>query len=327
MNELPGFSDFFAAWELFSGAVWSSVLVGMTLGILGVYIVLGRMVFLTAALSQVAGLGVAFSYFLIATTGGVFTWLSPGLGGIAFVFICLLVTFRLDEKDRTQRDAMLGMLFVAGAAGTLMIGGMIPQEMTDIQSLLFGSAVAVLQEELEAIVIVVSAVILLQFFCWRGFVEIIYDPVTALVHRLPTRRLRWFLLGSLAVMIAMSTHTLGALPTFAFSILPAIFAVKWASNVFRAMLLAAVVGATMGFGGYFLAFRHGLPVGASQTVVGLALVALGGLLHTAFQKMLPKPALYSAEPLGQSGHHHHGHHHGHHHSLKDDEHDSEAEVK
>ena len=64
MNELPGFSDFFAAWELFSGAVWSSVLVGMTLGLLGVYIVLGRMVFLTAALSQVAGLGVAATYYL-----------------------------------------------------------------------------------------------------------------------------------------------------------------------------------------------------------------------------------------------------------------------
>jgi zinc transport system permease protein len=304
MNELPGFGDFFAAWELFSAAVWSSVLVGMTLGLLGVYIVLGRMVFLTAALSQVAGLGVAFSYFLIATGGGLFTWLSPELGGIAFVFICLLLTFRLNEQDRAQRDAMLGMLFLAGSAGTLMIGRMIPQEMTDIQSLLFGSAVAVLQEDLLAIIVVVFGVLSLQFFCWRGFVEIIYDPVTALVQRLPTGRLRWGLLGSLAVMIAMSTHTLGALPTFAFTVLPAMFAVKWASNVFRAMVLAAVVGAIMGFGGYFLAFRYGFPVGASQTALGLLLVWLGSFMRFGVNTISAVSVSVRQQPPVHSRHHH-----------------------
>ncbi|MBT6175741.1 MAG: metal ABC transporter permease [Deltaproteobacteria bacterium] len=312
MNELPSFSDFFASWELFSGAVWSSVLVGMTLGLLGVYIVLGRMVFLTAALSQVAGLGVAFSYFLIATGGGFFAWLSPELGGIAFVFMCLLLAFRLNEQDRVDRDAMLGMLFVAGSAGTLIIGGMIPQEMTDIQSLLFGSAVAVLPEDLLAILVVVTGVLILQFFCWRGFVEIIYDPVTALVQRLPTRRLRWGLLGSLAMMIAMSTHTLGALPTFSFTILPAMFAVKWASNVFRAMLLAALVGAVMGFGGYFLAFRYSFPVGASQTALGLLLVWFGSFLRFGLMKLFPPAASetqQAADSAGQ-GHHHHHHPHG-----------------
>lgn len=304
MNELPGFGDFFAAWELFSGAVWSSVLVGMTLGLLGVYIVLGRMVFLTAALSQVAGLGVAFSYLLVATGGGLFTWLSPELGGITFVFICLLLAFRLDEQDRAGRDAMLGMLFVAGSAGTLMIGGMIPQQMTDIQSLLFGSAVAVLPEDLLAIIVVVSVVLLLQFACWRGFVEIIYDPVTAFVQRLPTKRLRGLLLGSLAMMIAMSTHNLGALPTFAFTILPAMFAVKWASNVFRAMVLAALIGSVMGFGGYFLAFRYGYPVGASQTVLGIFLVWTGGIARFALTKLFSGSA--SAPPTApQEGHHHH----------------------
>src|SRR5206468_12324584 len=54
----PTFNDFFAAWDLFRDPVFAAMIAGATLGYLGVYIVLRRMVFVSAALSQAAGLGV-----------------------------------------------------------------------------------------------------------------------------------------------------------------------------------------------------------------------------------------------------------------------------
>jgi|MDTC01.2.fsa_nt_gb zinc transport system permease protein len=325
MNELPGLSLFFESWVLFADAVWAGVLAGLTLGVLGVYIVLGRMVFLTAALSQVAGLGVAASYLLAATAGGLFGWLSPGVGGLVFVLMCLIFALRFDEGDRTQRDAVLGMLFVGGSAGTLMIGSVIPQEMTDIQSLLFGSAVAVLPEDLMTIVVVVVVTLVMQLLGWRGFVEMIYDPTTARVRQLPIGVLRWALVGSLALMIATTTRTLGALPTFSFTILPAIVAIRWAANVPRAMALAAVVGALMGFWGYFAAFRYGFPVGASQTAVGLVLLALSAGVSVVFRRFKPE-AVVAAPVEPQVRVHSHGHHHHHDHAHQQSDTDTRDSV-
>ena len=324
MNELPGLGLFFESWVIFADAVWAGVLAGMTLGILGVYIVLGRMVFLTAALSQVAGLGVAASYLLAATFGSTFGWLSPGIGGLVFVLLCLIFALRFDESDRTERDAALGMLFVGGSAGTLMIGGMIPQEMTDIQSLLFGSAVAVLPEDLSIIVWVVSLTLLLQFFGWRGFVEMIYDPTTASVRSLPVNVLRWALVGSLALMVATTTRMLGALPTFSFTILPAIVAIRWASNVPRAMMLAAMIGALMGFWGYFCAFRYGFPVGAAQTAVGLVLVLVSHMSAWLVGCVRSeRGTLEAPQPVPHA--HGHAHHHGHQHGSRGADESSSSE--
>jgi ABC-type Mn2+/Zn2+ transport system permease subunit len=51
-------SVFFQAWSFFRDRILAGSLVGAVLGLLGVHVLVRRMVFLSAALSQVAGLGV-----------------------------------------------------------------------------------------------------------------------------------------------------------------------------------------------------------------------------------------------------------------------------
>ena len=300
MLEQPSFQDFLDAWPIFSDAIWTSMLAGMALGILGVYIVLGRMVFLTAALSQVASLGVAVTYLLSSFIGGLTLSLSPTFGSLIFVLICLVFALRFDEDHRRDRDAILGILFVGGSSGTLIIAGIIPQEMADIQTLLFGSAVAVLPKDLILVSTSVALILGLQVLVWRGFVEMIFDPMTAKVRGLPLPLLRWLLVGSLAVMVATITRILGALPTFSFTVLPAIVAIRWSPNIARAMLIAGQIGIFMGVVGYYIAFIYGFPVGASQTLVGLMLV-LFSLTFSTLQRLIPtvsrSPSLVSpSEP-------------------------------
>ena len=55
----PTWSEFIEGWELFRDPVLSAAIAGAVLGYLSVYIVLRRMVFVSAAVTQSAGLGVA----------------------------------------------------------------------------------------------------------------------------------------------------------------------------------------------------------------------------------------------------------------------------
>ena len=268
---------FFSSWDLFGQSALAGTFAGALLGVLGVYIVLRRMVFLSAALSQVASLGVALSFWASLTLGLTGLLADPTLGAtLATVAATLLLMAgrATGAQGGGGSDALLGLVFLVGAAGTLLVGTQIVQELQDVQTLLFGTAVAVLPEDFWLVVGVCLALGLVQLVGWRGFVAVVFDGDDARVRGLPAASLELALLLSLALALSVFTRVLGALPAFAFSVLPAMAAIRLQPNVPRAMLLAGLLGAASGFGGYLAAFVWELPVGASQTALAVALVAL-----------------------------------------------------
>ncbi|MBK8012879.1 MAG: metal ABC transporter permease [Deltaproteobacteria bacterium] len=306
-------SAFFDAWPLFHDPALAGMLAGALLGFLGVYVVLRRFVFLTAAISQAAGLGVATSFLLRlmvvapllasdghAAHGGtslaesvLFSLTSPTVGALAMTLLAILPITNGRVRGNARQDSYLGVVFLAGSAGTLAIGTRIVQELQDIQSLLFGSAVAVLPSDFKVLAGVAALTLGVHIWGWRGFTAVSFDPDGAKVRGLPVRLLDLLLFVSLAVGISTSTRILGALPTFGFSVLPAIAAVQISANVARAFIWATLFGAASGFLGYILAFVHELPVGASQVLVAGAFVVVAVVaakLRPGAQRPVPKQA-------------------------------------
>ena len=270
---LPNLQQFMESWELFRDPVLAAALVGGLLGWLGVYVVVRRMVFLSAALAQAAGLGVAAAWYAQIHLGAPASLVTPTTGAVAATGLAAagLLSVRVGAMGR--RDGVLGWVYLFGAAGTLALGTKIVQEVQDIQSILFGSAVAVSREDLLLITWMTGALGLLHVVGLRGFVQVAVDEDGARVRGLPTRLLGLLLVASLAVAVSLSTRVLGALPVFAFTVLPPMAGLRLAPNVAGAAVVAALLGALAGVLGYFVAFLYQLPVGASQ-----ALVAGGGLV-------------------------------------------------
>ena len=270
----PTLDTFFAAWDLFADAALAGTVAGALLGFLGVYVVLRRMVFLSAALSQAAGLGVTLAFF-----GQIYWGLGPILGspslGAMLTTLLATVIVMLDRSTLgARRDSILGVVFLLGSAGTLVVGTRIVQELQDIQSILFGSAVAVLPGQFRLITGMAAAILAMHVWWMRGLVQASFDREGAQVRGLPVRMLDACLLCTLAAAISICTRVLGALPVFAFSVLPAFGAVRVAANVERALYLAALLGAMSGFTGYLLAFHYRLPVGASQALMAAGFTGL-----------------------------------------------------
>ena len=172
-----------------------------------------------------------------------------------------------------RREAALGFAYLAGAAGTLAVGTRIAAEAHDIDTLLFGSAVAVVPGDFRLLLAVAAGLLLLHAWTVRGMAQAAFSSEAARVRGLPVGLLRILLFGSLAVAISVCTRVIGALPVFALSVLPAVAATRLAPSVRGALLLATVFGALSGFAGYVVAFLYSLPVGASQTLLAAVLVA------------------------------------------------------
>ena len=269
-------ASFFEAWELFRTATLTGTIAGALLGFLGVYVVLRRLVFLTAATSQAAGLGVVFAFYLQIHVGIPAAIASPTLGA-AVVTLLAALPFAL-EVDAKRQDGLLGVVYLVGAAGVLALGTRIVQELADVQSLLFGTAVAVVDDDFHLVAWTSAILLALHVWLWRGFTMASFDPAGARVRGLPVRTLDLALFGSLALAVSVATRVIGALPTFAFSVLPAMAAVRVGKNLAQSLLLATVIGAVAGFAGYVGAYLYEIPVGAAQTLVAAIFVAFTALL-------------------------------------------------
>lgn len=264
----PTFTEFRDNWDLYQDAVCAGVAAGAVLGLLGIFVVLRRAVFVTAAVSQAAGLGVAVAFFASIHAG-----LDLPPVGVAFAFgvgaAVLIGAFR-----KAPREAVVGFVYLATSAAAVIVGAYITQEAHDIAAILFGTAVLVRPDDLRLVLAVGAIVTTIVLIARRGLVFAGLDPETARVQGLPVRGLEMLLAFLVAAEVSVTTRALGALPVFAFAVLPAIAALGVARRLPGALAISALLGGLAGGLGYLAAFLFELPVGASQAVLAAAACAL-----------------------------------------------------
>jgi zinc transport system permease protein len=280
----PSWAEFVAGWQLgiYSDAIYTGMFAGMVLGYLGVYVVLRRMVFITAAVSQSAGFGVALAFLIQIHLNLSF----PPIVLAVCLSLATAGIFALPlERLKISRESLLGVAYLLTSAGSVMVGDRIAQESHDISAILFGSAVLVRAQDLRAVVGVGMAALLFHVVLHRGLLFAIFDPESARVQGLPVRLLdlAGFLLTALVVSVA--TRALGVLPVFAFAVLPGTTGLLIAERAPHVLTIAACIGALSGLGGYLLAFFYEFPVGACQTVVAAAPLAVALPLHLVRQSL------------------------------------------
>jgi zinc transport system permease protein len=267
--ESASLSQFRDNWTLYRDPVLAGTFAGATLGLVGVFIVLRRAVFVTAAVSQAAGLGVASAFLLAIYTG---VELPPVL--LAFVFAAFsAVLLAIRPPARLPREATVGFLYLASSALAIIVGDRISQEAHDIAAILFGTAVLVRPADLLLVAGVGTLTLASVIAAARGLAFAGFDGDAARVQGLPVATLETGLWLLVAAEVAVATRALGALPVFAFAVLPALAALRLSRRLPQALVLGAALGAVSGGVGYLAAFMFELPVGAAQATLA-ALLAL-----------------------------------------------------
>lgn len=284
MDELSKWEQFQASFELFRDPILCALIAGGVLGFLSVYVVLRRMVFVSAAVTHSAGLGVALAFFAQIHLG---LHVDPMLGATALSVVATLLLMLDPARLKLTRESMLGLAFAFAGGAAVLVGDRIAQEAHDIQGILFGTAVLVTPENLYTVAGVGGVILFLQLWWYRGFTFVSFDRIGATVQGLPVRMLDAMLMMSVGIMVGVSARALGSLPVFAFSTLSAIAALVLDLRLQWTFLLATIAGCISGVGGYLFAYFYDFPVGGSQTVLASALVLLAALIRSALDLIDP----------------------------------------
>jgi zinc transport system permease protein len=260
--ETSSWAQFLDAWELFRDPMLCALIAGCVLGFLSMYVVLRRMVFVSAAVTQSTGLHV-----------------EPTLGAAGMALVATVLLMMEPSRLRLTRESLLGLAYALTGGAAILVGDRISQEAHDIQGILFGTAVLVERPQLIAVAVVGGTTLFFHLWWFRGLTFASFDRVGAMVQGLPVRLLDAVVMISIGLMVGVSARALGALPVFAFSTLSAIAALMLDLRLPWTFLLATLAGALSGLGGYLFAYFYNFPVGGSQTVLASALVLVALLVR------------------------------------------------
>ncbi len=281
--------SFFESAFLWKEAVIASVAVAMACAVVGVWAVLRRVVFLPAALSQVSGLGVVVGLWIMGAhaagsetahpeAGLDFSLGSPTVWALGFSLVTALLLGWMRVSKTLSREAVIGVVYIVSGALVIALGDRLPFEFLHIDDILFGNAVAVEEGQMITAVLSSSAILLLHGLAARVFLVASFDGDTAAAHGVPVRAVDAVLFLSMGFSIAVATKTIGAMPVFAYCVIPPAAALALFRDMRAVLGAAAVIGALSAFVGYWLSFSFDLPTGACSVIVAVAFLAVARMV-------------------------------------------------
>jgi len=281
---VSGFADFWAGRDLWREPMIAGVLAGAVLGYLGVFVVLKRMVFVSAALSEISGVGVAFAFYLGSVEGidphahrAIPLLLEPTW--FSLLFACLAAAaFSLRPGHRKLApETIVGLGYIIASALVLAIlnSPRIAQEAHAVGDILFGNAVVVPRSQIYALAAASLAAVVVHLLFFKELVFVSYDPETAVVQGFGVFRYELLLNLTTAVVISVGTRAVGALPVFAFTVIPAAAALMITERMRLTIALSVTFGVVAAAVGYYASWVEQLPTGATMVVVASMFLAPG----------------------------------------------------
>ena len=278
MGALQGFV---AAREIWEVPLAASVVAGALLGALGVYVVLRRTVFVSAALTQVSTLGLVGT-LLVEERFHIETEHASEQLAVAItvsaIGALLLGAFR---PKRLPAEATVGATWVVGSALVVLGVSRLVHAAHDLQGLVFGNAVAVPASDLAVIAVVSLVTIAVHSAFAKELAFTSFDPETAQALGMPVRLRDAELFLTIGVAIPPAARALGALPVFAFLTLPAAGALMLRVGFRPAFALAASFGVLAAASGYVLSWIWEIPTGATMVAIAAALAVPGAIWRLA----------------------------------------------
>jgi zinc transport system permease protein len=282
----PSFLESYLLWRDF---LVVAVLAAALCAYLGVFIVLKRIVFVSAALSSMSGVGVAVAFFLASLAGiaphAAPLWLDPRLYALAFAALgAVFFSFNLGHR-RISGESAIGLGYIIASAGVILVlnSPRVGQEAHEINDLLYGNSVTASTTQLWVTVATFVVVMLLHGLCRKEFVFVTFDLEMARTLGYRTRVWTIGLFLTFALAVSVTTQAIGALPVFAFMVIPPAAALLLASRLWSVFALAMGIAAFSAIFGFYVSYVATLPAGATM-VVAAALWLLPGLVRLGLRR-------------------------------------------
>ncbi len=285
--------------------VWAAVLLGVTCGLLGCFIVLRRQSLLGDAIGHSVLPGVCLGYLVAGSKS------TPALliGALAAGLLATALIGLLQRTTNLKAGECIGAVFtgfyalgivllkyiqnLGGGESFLARAGLaapVTGGQAGLEKFLFGQIVGISRADVMLMAVVTLVVIAVVVALWRTLAVSTFDEGFAFSIGLPVRSIHYLLTALVTIAIVISIQAVGVVLVAAMLVTPAATAYLLTDRLHRMAVLSCAFGAAAGvLGAFFSLFGDDLPTGAFM-VLGASTLFAGAFLLSPRHGLLPRLA-------------------------------------
>jgi zinc transport system permease protein len=260
-------------YEFMQNALAAGLLASIVCGIIGVYVVVNRMVFISGGISHTAFGGVGLSFFL---------GINPIFGALFFAITSALGIGVISKKTKLPEDTSIGILWAMGMALGVIFIGLTPGYVPDVSTYLFGNILIVSSYDLLLMLILLIIIVSVVFLLYKGFFALSFDEEFGKVRGIPTGFLYFLLLCLIALSVIIMMQAVGIILVIALLTVPAAITKQFTYSMRKMMVFSILLSMAFSVVGLWVSYDLNLASGATIILVA----GVGFIISLLFKKTI-----------------------------------------
>lgn len=256
-------------YGFFQNALWSTLLIGISCGLIGTYIVARRMVFISGGITHASFGGLGLAYFL---------GISPLFGAAVFAVVAAFSILYLSASKQFKEDSLIGIFWSAGMAIGVLFIYLTPGYAPNLLSYLFGNILTVTSAQLWMSALLCLCILLFFIFFYRPLFYIAFDREYSRTHYVPMGWLESGITVLIALCIVLCMKLAGIILVISYLTMPQAIAALFYKNFREQLWLSALISCLGSITGLFVSAALNLPSGATIVIFFLFLFVVSYLL-------------------------------------------------
>ncbi len=247
-------------YEFMQNAILASVLASIACGIIGTYIVIKRLVFLSGGISHSAYGGIGLGYLLSFNPiyGAVFSSL------LGAVFVSVMRKNKLENED-----TLIGIIWAFGMALGVLFIGLSPGYAPDLMSYLFGNILTVSINELILMGIADLIIMVVVAIFFKQFQAITFDEEYSKTIGLNVDFYYLLLFVLIALTLVLLIKLVGIILVVALLTIPAAISKMLAKSLKSMMVYSIIFGLVFTIFGLLISYYLNLPSGSAIIILSV----------------------------------------------------------
>ncbi|MBW2108757.1 MAG: metal ABC transporter permease [Deltaproteobacteria bacterium] len=269
------FFNVLASQAFLQNAVVVGLLASLACGVMGTYVVVRKIVFISGGIAHtvLGGMGIAYYY----------GW-NPLHGAVVAALVAAVIIGLISLRYHQYEDTIIGALWAIGMATGILFIYKTPGYNVDLMTYLFGNILMVSQQSIHLLVGLDAVIILSVAVFYRPFLAVCFDEEYSRLQGLHVVSIYLFLLCLIALTVVILIQVVGIILVVALLTLPAATARHYARSLAQMMAMACLLGAGFTVCGLVASYTPDLPAGATIVLIAGAVY----LIVTVFKGLLTR---------------------------------------
>jgi ABC-type Mn2+/Zn2+ transport system permease subunit/Mn-dependent DtxR family transcriptional regulator len=257
-------------YEFIQRALIASISIGVSCGLIGVYIMLRRMSLIGDALAHSVLPGVVIGFMIVGEKSEIALFIGALAAGIVSA---LLISF-VQRNSKIKEDTSIGIIFTGAFALGILLVSQLKQVHLDLSSYLFGDVLGVSTGDIILSGIITVIILLSVILFYKQLLVTSFDPTMAKIIGISSAVVHYFLMTLLSMSIVTGLQSVGVILIIAMLITPPATAFLLTDKLKWLLFYSALIGIVSSIAGLYLSYYFNYTSGASIVLVAVAIFAL-----------------------------------------------------